>query len=235
MSAFNFKKFKIHHQQSFKVGTDGVLLGAWIKLDNPHTILDIGSGSGLIPLILAQRTNSTVIKGVEIDDLSFEESVKNVEESPWSDRVEILHDSVQSFSDNTATKFDLIVSNPPFFNNSVKSSDKKKAIARHTDKLSFEDLIDVANKHLTEVGKLAVVLPKVEGENFIQLASSKGLYLNRLTEVSSKKDKPVERLLMEFSENDLVLEQDKLIIQFEKRNDYTPGYIELTKDFYTIM
>ena len=235
MSIFNFKKFRIHHQQSFKVGTDGILLGAWVTINRAQRILDIGSGCGLIALALAQRTESARITGVEIDDLSFEESIKNVEESPWNDRVEIFHDTIQSFSDKSNLKFDLIVSNPPYFINASKSFSKKKAIARHTDALPFEDVLKVANKQLSEDGRLSLVLPKTEGEIFIELALSQSFYLTRITRVHSKKGKPIERLLMEFSKIPGNLKEDELIIQFEKRNDYTPEYIQITKDFYTIM
>jgi len=235
MSAFNFKQFKIHHEESFKVGTDGVLLGAWVNLENKKKILEIGSGSGLISLVLAQRTKNSQITGVEIDNLSFHESMKNVKESPWTDRVKIYHDTIQHYSKKTDQFFDLIISNPPFFTDALRSTNKKKAIARHTDKLPFSDLLKVTSKHLTENGTLALILPKTEGDIFIDQAIRQGLFLTRVTEVQSKKEKPTERLLIEFGRIKKKLKKDQLIIQFEKRNDYTTDYINLTKDFYTIM
>ena len=235
MRPFNFKQFKIHHEQSFKVGTDGVLLASWVDVGEKETILDIGSGSGLIPLILAQRNKKAQIIGVEIDSLSYEESIKNVAESPWKDRVHIHHNTIQNFSTNTEQFYDLIISNPPFFNNAVKSANKQKAVARHTDKLPFQDIINVADKHLTATGSLAVILPNVEGELFISQAEQNSLFLTKKIEVRSKKDKPVERLLMEFSKVKQELQIEELVIQFEERNHFTPDYIKLTKDFYTIM
>lgn len=235
MPPFNFKKFKIHHDHSFKVGTDGVLLGTWVNVEGKQNILDIGSGSGLIPLVIAQRTTTATISGVEIDQESVVEANQNVEESPWSDRVSIYCDTAQAYSAKRDDKYDLIVSNPPYFINATKSNNKKKDTARHTDQLPFEDLITVTNKHLTMEGKLAVVLPNEEGNIFMQLAKENELYLTRLTEVRSKKDKPVERYLMEFGRIESELKKDELVIQFEKRNDYTPAYIALTKEFYTIL
>ena len=232
MSVFNFKKFKIHHQQSFKVGTDGVLLGAWVDVEQANAILDIGSGSGLIPLILAQRTDNSKITGIEIDEFAVEESRNNIEDSPWFDRLNIVHETVQAFTEKYSFKFDLVVSNPPYFINSTKSAKPQKNLARHTDSLSFEDLIDASLKLLFLEGKLAVVLPKEEGAIFISLAESKGFYLTKLTEVRSKIDKPITRLLMEFRRLASNLTKDELIIQFDKRNDYTPEYAALTKDFY---
>lgn len=232
MSVFNFKQFKIHHEQSFKVGTDGVLLGTWVAVEQSHSILDIGSGSGLIPLILAQRTTETQVTGVEINVDAVEESLKNIEASPWIDRVTIYHDTVQAFTEKYSLKFDLVVSNPPYFINSTKSPQAQKNLARHTDSLSFEELLDAASKLLSNEGRLAIVLPKEEGEILISLAQSQGFYLTKLTEVRSKKDKPVTRLLMEFGLIHSTLIKDELIIQFDKRNDYTPEYIQLTKDFY---
>ena len=231
---FNFKQFKIQHEQSFKVGTDGVLLGTWVAVSNKKSILDIGSGSGLIPLVLAQRAKHAKIIGVEIDEASFQESSQNVSKSAWADRVTLFHETIQAYSEKNDQKFDLIVSNPPYFINSTKSPKSKKNIARHTDKLPFSDLVRVSLKHLTPEGRFALVLPKDEGKIFIQLAKEHGLFLIRLTEVRSKKDKPIERFLMEFSLIARDLEKNELIIQFEKRNDYTPDYIKLTKDFYTI-
>ncbi len=234
MKPFHFKQFKIYHEQSFKVGTDGVLLGTWVNISGRQSVLDIGTGSGLIPLVIAQRTDKTTVIGVEIDELSFIEATKNVQASPWANRVSIINETIQLFAEKEEPKFDLVVSNPPYFINSLKSTNKKKNTARHTDSLSFEELLDATLKLLTTDGKLALVLPKTAGGLFITLAKQKGLYLTRLTEVRSKKDKPVERFLMEFSLKEKVLEQDELVIQFEKRNDYTPAYTALTKDFYTI-
>jgi tRNA1Val (adenine37-N6)-methyltransferase len=232
MSVFRFKHFNIHHEQSFKVGTDGVLLGTWATIEKCNMILDIGSGCGLIPLILAQRTSSTQIIGVEIDKQATQEALKNIDESPWADRVKIVNDTVQAFAAKQSSKFDFIISNPPYFINSTKSTKKQQSTARHTDTLPFEDLLDATNKLLSSEGKLAVVLPKEEGEIFISLALEKGFHLTRLTEVRSKKRKPIARLLMEFERIFSVLVKDELLLQNETHHDYTIEYKHLTRDFY---
>ena len=234
MKPFHFKQFKIYHEHSFKVGTDGVLLGTWVDVKDKTKVLDIGTGSGLIPLIIAQRSLNTEITGVEIDELSFLEATENVKKSPWNNRITILHTTIQVFAEKSVNEFDLIVSNPPYFINSMKSGNKKKNTARHTDSLSFEDLLKSAKKSLSSTGTLTLVLPKTEGDIFIETAKIYGFHLVRLTEVQSKKDKPIERLLMAFSFQKKELKKDNLIIQFETRNGYTAEYRQLTEEFYTI-
>ncbi|MDB4835050.1 methyltransferase [Cyclobacteriaceae bacterium] len=233
MSYFNFKQFKIKHEQSFKVGTDGVLLGCWVSLDHkPQSILDIGTGSGLIALVLAQRSEAHVT-GVELDEKASEEANFNRLQSPWASRLMIENVLIQEY--DPAKKFDLIVSNPPYFKNSTKSGNQQKDQARHTDTLSFEDLLKQSKRLLTASGKLNVVLPTMEAEELIGLAPDQGLYLERVCRVFPKRDKAVARYLMTFGQENKTLEQTELVIQYEGRNNYTEEYIALTKAFYTIL
>ncbi len=233
MSTFNFKQFSISHAQSFKVGTDGVLLGCWADIEQAENILDIGTGSGLIALVIAQRSlPNCEITGIEKDLESFEEAQQNAKKSPWGNRVSIVNDSIQNLE---TEPFDRIISNPPYFNNSTKSGNSKKDQARHTDTLTFEDLWKSVKRlsHLNT--KFSVVLPTVEAEIFTKMAEDYNFFLTRLTKVKTKKEKPIERHLMSFERNNKALVTNELIIQKGGRNEYTEDYILLTKEFYTIL
>ncbi len=248
---FQFKQFEIHQQQSaMKVGTDGVLLGAWAAVEGAKRILDIGTGTGLIALMMAQRNEKALIDAVEIDKKAYEEAKYNFEISKWSNRLSIFHDSIQDFAKNTAEKYDFIISNPPYFINSTKSDKAAKNQVRHTDSLSFDELLNAVNQLLTKDGKFCVVLPFYEGEQFYNLATEPSLsnrdtsgqakanklYCIKKVIVRGREFKPVERLLIEFSKEKKTYEENNLIIQNSpKRHDYTEDYINLTKDFYLFM
>ena len=229
---FQFKQFKIIQEKSaMKVGTDGALLGAWADVEGAEKILDIGTGTGLIALMLAQRTPAQ-IWGVEIEKNAAEEAVFNVQNSPWNDRVFIENRSFQDFVEENKISCDLIVSNPPFFTNSFKNEEENKAIARHNHLLPFSELI-IGAKHLLNVGgSLALVLPNIPALEFIGMAKQNGFYLRRLTKVHPKSIKKANRFLMEFSLKPEVLKEDKLIIYRDSSSDYTEMYKELTRDFY---
>ncbi len=235
MSIFNFKQFKISHAESFKVGTDGVLLGCWVDIDDDKRVLDVGTGSGLIALIVAQRSSTDcIIDGVEVDHDAYREAIANVINSPWSNRVKVFYSGFQSFE--TVNLYDHIVSNPPYFINSTKSGQVKKDNARHTDSLSFEDLIITAKRLLVPEGKLSVILPTTEAFIFVDLAKSEGFELIRRTQVKTRTEKNVERHLMTFTQAiDSSLVEDDLVIQKGGRNIYTDEYIALTRAFYTIL
>ena len=235
MSIFNFKQFKISHAESFKVGTDGVLLGCWVDIDDDIKVLDVGTGSGLIALIIAQRSSTDcIIDGVEVDHDAYREATANIKNSPWSNRVKVFHSDFQSFEKEKL--YDHIVSNPPYFINSTKSGQVKKDNARHTDSLSFEDLIITAKKLLAPEGKLSVILPTIEALMFVDLAKSEGFELIRRTKVKTRTEKNVERHLMTFTQaTHFALLEDDLVIQKGGRNVYTDEYIALTKAFYTIL
>lgn len=210
---FYFKQFQINHDRcAMKVGTDGVLLGAWCKVNDARRVLDIGTGSGLIALMIAQRTDDeTIIDAVEIDDQSAEQALENFSAAPWAHRVRLHKSSIQAFQ--TKDLYDLIVCNPPYFVNSLKPSDVKRNLARHDLALPFVDLILSAKKNLTPSGLFSVILPFREGNEFIIEAARHGFFCGRKTVVKAKIDKPAERLLLQFSlvstnriEGELILE-----------------------------
>ncbi|MCL1849891.1 MAG: methyltransferase, partial [Bacteroidetes bacterium] len=157
---FRFKQFSVSHSEStMKVGTDAVLLGAWMPVpENCKTVLDIGSGCGVISLMLAQRTDAKII-GVDIDEKSVKEAQRNAEISPWKDDVQFIHENIVDFAQKTTQKFDMIVSNPPFFENSLKSPEISKNISKHNVTLSLNELIDAVEIFLSENGRFGVILP----------------------------------------------------------------------------
>lgn len=192
---FQFKQFKIIQEKAaMKVNTDGVLLGAWTNLDGVKTVLDVGAGTGLIALMIAQRCDA-IITGVEIEKNAAEEAVQNVQNSNWGNRVTIQNISFQEFAAVSEIEFDLIVSNPPFFSNGVKNADPNLSMARHNDLLPFTDIISGAVKLLTDTGKLALILPLDQSVDFIEKARLNRLFLNRMTDVKPFPDRLVYQLL----------------------------------------
>ena len=214
-----------------KVNTDGVLLGAWIDPGNAGKILDIGTGTGVIALIMAQRTNAE-ITGIEIEKNAALEAAANAENSIWSDRIKIFNISLQEFVRKNQTPFDLIVCNPPFFINSKKSSDPGLSIAKHNELLSLEELAAFSAGLLQPDGRLAVILPVKEANQFITIAALKNLYLYRATEVKPKIFKNPVRMLMEFSREEKEPELSGLTIHNEDSSGFTDEYRALTKEFY---
>ncbi len=225
-----------------KVGTDGILLGAWATANEPQTILDIGTGTGLLALMMAQRYPQARVDALEIDETSAIEAADNIRNSPFTNRVHVTHTSLQTFARHTTNSYDLIISNPPFFNAGLARN-----TARHTHALPHEDLIFGVKKLLNEKGQFCLILPKKEGEDFIKLAGKHDLYLAERIKVKSKPSKPIERLLLRFSRNTDIpvctsqdrqecLCYDELIIEEEEtKRIYTKDYTNLTKAFYLNM
>ena len=213
-----------------KVGTDGVLLGAWTDVSGVQSILDIGTGTGLIALMLAQRSPA-VIYGIEIDENAAAQAIENVNRSPWHERIKIEPISLQTFVKNTGCCFDLIVSNPPYFNKSLKNPDVQRSVARHADSLSQEDLIAAACTLLSDTGRLSVILPAAEGEEFILRAESSRLYCSKKTKVIPRIGAPEKRLLLEFSRTKEVCWEDSLLIE-KGRHDYSDEFRGLTEEYY---
>ncbi len=229
---FQFKKFKIIQEKSaMKVGTDGVLLGAWVNLVNVKSALDVGAGTGLLALMLAQRSNAE-ITGIEIEKNAAEEAIENVKTTEWANRISIRNISFQEFAETTKEKFDLIISNPPFFSNSIKSKNQNRTIARHNDLLPFSSLIEGASKLLKINGKLAVVFPADQSLEFIETAHSFGLYLFRKLEIQPRPNIKPNRVLMEFGYKQCNLKIESLFVRNEMDNDYSKAYKKLTRDFY---
>ena len=234
---FSFKQFLVKQDQcAMKIGTDGVLLGAWTPIENnPFSILDIGTGTGIIALMLAQRSSAQQIDALEIDDDAYEQSVDNFENSPWSDRLFCYHAALDEFIEDPEDEYDLIVSNPPFYTDDFKSATEQRDLARFADAMPFEDLLEAAALLLSENGIFTVILPFKEEENFLVLAKEYELYPIKITHVKGTPTSEIKRSLLAFSrEENLTYPVDELIIE-TARHIYTPEYIELTKDFYLKM
>ncbi|MGO4904780.1 tRNA1(Val) (adenine(37)-N6)-methyltransferase [Flavobacterium sp. W20_MBD1_R3] len=237
MSKFQFKQFSLEQDRcAMKIGTDGVLLGAWTPIENnPFSILDIGAGTGVIALMLAQRSNAEQIDALEIDEEAYEQSVDNFENSPWSDRLFCFHAGLDEFIDEPEDEYDLIVSNPPFYTDDYKSENEQRDLARFADAMPFEDLIEAADLLLSENGIFAVVIPFKEEENFLALAKDYELYPFKITHVKGTPTTEIKRSLLAFTRKKTIdLPIDELIIETE-RHIYTVEYIGLTKDFYLKM
>ena len=219
-----------------KIGTDGVLLGAWTPLDNnPFSVLDIGSGTGIIALMLAQRSGAQQIDALEIDEDAYEQATDNFENSPWNDRLFCFHAGLDEFIEEPEDEYDLIVSNPPFYSEDYKTDNDKRDLARFQDAMPFEDLVEAADLLLSENGVLAVIIPFKEEEKFITLARDFDLFPIKITRVKGTPSAEVKRSLMAFSRSEIaVFPVDELIIE-TARHIYTPEYIDLTKEFYLKM
>ncbi|MDX6181205.1 methyltransferase [Flavobacterium sp. Fl-77] len=219
-----------------KVGTDGVLLGAWAPVHHqPFSVLDIGAGTGIIALMIAQRTHAEQIDALEIDEEAYEQAVENFENSPWGDRLFCFHAGLDEFIAEPEDEYDLIVSNPPFYSEDFKTENEQRDLARFQDAMPFEELVEAADLLLSENGIFAVILPFKEEENFIALAKEFELYPLKITRVKGNLTSPVKRSLLAFGRDDIQeIEIDELTIETE-RHIYTPEYIELTKDFYLKM
>jgi tRNA1Val (adenine37-N6)-methyltransferase len=233
MSAgFQCKKFYVAHDHcAMKVGTDGLLLGAFAPLPPPHSdILDIGAGSGLISLMLAQRTaGANLIDAIELDPAAAEQATANVANSPWPDAVRLIKGDILTYS--SSKRYRLIVSNPPFFQQSLLPIDKKRSQARHTDSLPLAALLRKAGDLLHEQGVFSVILPLPQAEYMLQLAMTEGWYLAQCCEVRSKAEKPVQRLLFSLSLTAEITRHSTLIIH-QADGDYSADYKALLRDFY---
>ena len=228
---FQFKHFKIIQKKSaMKVGTDGILLGAWVNVANVKSVLDIGTGTGLIALMIVQRSRAK-ITAIEIDENAANEAVLNILNSPWKKCIEIYNISLQDFTKAANQKFDLIVSNPPFFNNSLKKKSDAENFARHTDSLSYAELITAVSRLLANEGRFALILPEISKTEFVELANNFGLNLIRETLIYPKVGSPANRCLMEFSMLKQNKEASKITI-YSKVGIYSPEFKNLTKDFY---
>jgi tRNA1Val (adenine37-N6)-methyltransferase len=228
---FRFKQFSIEDDRcAMKVGTDAVLLGAWVDISNAKKILDVGTGCGIIALMLAQRTGEDVcIEAIEIEKQDAIQALENSNQSPWAKRIKITPQSLQEFKGFES--FDIIVSNPPYFINSQLPPSTDRAKARHTHSLSYQELIDHSIRLLNKEGRLAVVLPYAEGKNFLNLASLNGLICIRQLAFYSREGKPQERWLFEFSLNHAPLKNEKLVLHGAGES-WSPDYQSLTKAFY---
>ena len=234
---FQFKQFSVEQDRcAMKVGTDGVLLGAWSPIpENIFSVLDVGAGTGIIALMLAQRTNAEQIDALEIDEEAYEQAVENFENSPWGDRLFCFHAGLDEFIEEPEDEYDLIISNPPFYTEDYKTDNEQRDLARFSDAMPFEDLVEAADLLLSENGIFSVIIPYKEEEKFIALAKDFDLFPIKITRVKGTPTTEIKRSLLAFSRN--VLENflvDQLVIE-TSRHIYTEEYIALTKDFYLKM
>ena len=194
---FQFKQFTVNQDQcAMKIGTDGVLLGAWTSIElNPFSILDIGSGTGILSLMLAQRSNAEIIEALEIDDQAYEQCVDNFEQSPWNDRLFCYHASIDEFADEIEDSYDLIICNPPFYSENYKTENPKRDLARFQDAMPFESLLNSVKVLLSEDGIFSVIIPYSEEQHFINLASEIGLFPKRITKVKGNTTSEIKRSL----------------------------------------
>jgi tRNA1Val (adenine37-N6)-methyltransferase len=227
---FSFKQFTIYQDKSaFKVGTDGVLLGAYADLTGVTNILDIGSGTGLLSIMLAQRCDAT-ITAIEPDYDSFIQSCENVNLVDWRNRIKIVNADLQNF-DPVNEKFDLIVTNPPYFCDSLKSPDLRKTAARHNDSLTSVEILEGVKRLLKEDGRFQLIMPYVEGNIFIADASKYGFYCNNILKIRPLSESEIRRLILNFSKTRKTPVEKFLTIE-HGRHHFTDDYINLTKDFY---
>ncbi len=230
---FQFKQFRIEQQHAaMKVNTDGVLLGAWTNIDGVSSVLDVGTGTGLIALMIAQRSQNSFITGIDIDQHAAIEAAENAGKSPWPHRISIQHISFQNFAETNTGKFSLIISNPPFFSNSVKNANTRLSAARHNHLLPFADIISGTRRMLDEKGHLSIILPVDEADLFIESASNNGLFLRRIANVKPFPDKEPNRSLMEFSFLKSETVRTVFSVYNETKLNYSQEFISLARDFY---
>ncbi|OBW94950.1 tRNA1(Val) (adenine(37)-N6)-methyltransferase [Gallibacterium salpingitidis] len=236
-SGFRFKQFQIYHDQcAMKVGTDGVLLGAWADVTKANAILDLGCGTGLIALMLAQRTTANCqIVGVEIEENAYRQALENVAMSPWPQRVSIVHQNIADFCQNSSQQFDLIVANPPYFATASKCRDDHRETARYLGKSSHLAWLMAANHCLTTQGKIQFVLPFQAGELLLQQVKTMvtDLVCDEICEVTTKEGKTAQRMLLSFmkSSNKVVPKQTKLTI-YTEQHQYHSDVIPMFQPFY---
>ena len=233
MKPFQFKQFTIQQDKTaMKVGTDGVLLGAWANLDfYPNSILDIGAGTGLIALMMAQRCDAETIDAIELNDEAYEQTVENFENSDWGDRLFCYHASLDEFTDEIDEKYDFIISNPPFYTSTYKELSEERAMARHSESLTYADLLESTSKLLSENGNCAFIIPFEEEVNFLKIAEENMLYPNRITRVKGALNTAVKRSLLQLSFLKTEPIQSELTLELS-RHIYTEEYKSLVQELY---
>lgn len=229
MGDFKFKQFTVRQEQSaLKVGTDAVLLGASMTLKpGDRRLLDIGTGTGVIALMAAQRSSAR-IEAIDIDRPSVEESERNFEESPWADRLNVFLADLRCFVPEE--KYDVIFSNPPFFEDSLKNPDVRESVARHTDNLSYRDICSFASRNLVPEGRMSLILPADKEASLVRLSASFGLYPFRFLRIRTTPGKATKRIIAEFSRDRGPVTEKELTLQ--KGSERSVEYSDLTKEYY---
>ena len=232
MSTFQFKEFTIIQEKSaMKVGTDSILLGSWVQLNDEQSILDIGSGTGILALLLAQRSEATLIDAVEIEENAHEEAVTNFENSPWSDRLFCYHSSIQDFAKEIDETYDLIIANPPFFEPNKREPISAKSTARQTHTLDFYALLEATKLLLNKNGSCAFIVPFERETSFIELAQNTGLFVQRITRVKDTQKAVFKRSMMQFRFEKTKVYTSELVLKNTDKT-YSAEFKEFTKGFY---
>lgn len=230
---FHFKQFTVEQERcAMKVGTDGVLLGAWAKAPlQVGKILDIGTGSGVIALMLAQRFSNAKVLGIDIEKGACEQAWQNFQNAPFSSQLSIQNQAIQHFDTND--KFDVIVSNPPFFSQGIMPTNSQRLLARHTAEFSFETFFEKTSRLLTKSGIASIIIPQNEAEILIKIAGKYSLFCTECCTVYPNPEKTAKRCLLAFSlQKSPETKQTALTIETNKRHQYTAEYQQLLKDFY---
>ena len=229
---FYFKQFKVEDGNStMKVGTDAVLLGAVAEVEAADSILEIGTGCGVIALMLAQRSQAR-IDAIEIDEESVKQARENAANSPWNDRINIVHSSLQDFVKKSAKKYSLVISNPPFFSRSLKSPDEKRNITRHNDSLSFNELMDCSSQIMMPGASLWVILPIKEHEEFVEIAANIGFFNHYKMMITSREGKEYQRVILQYKNAPAEKVLDQNLVLKNADQSFTKDYIKLTREFY---
>jgi tRNA1Val (adenine37-N6)-methyltransferase len=229
---FNFKQFSVNQQNaSMKVGVDAVLLGAWAKSQTAKNILDIGTGTGLLALMMAQKSLAK-ITAIEIDEIAYKQAVENINNSGWSERIQLINVSLQKFVLLSKHKFDFIICNPPYFNSSLVSPIKTRTLARHDQSLNLSELLKAVCNLLDVDGRLVLIYPHSRQNELLIKSRELGFFTTHLLEISGNERKSPNRVIIEFSRKESNFSKSKLVVRDSVTNDYTADYKELTKDFY---
>ena len=231
---FRFKQFSILQEKSaMKVGTDSILLGSWAQFSpESKSILDIGAGTGVLSLMMAQRFSNAAIQAVEIEESAAQECLMNFQNSKWTERLKVSHCPIQEFATvNSNNKFDAVISNPPFFVETIRPESEERKLARNTQSLTFEELIDSVSKLLHPNGMFATIIPFQNEEEFLRISEATGLYLKKRCLVKGTPESAIKRSLLCFSFKDSAIHSDTLVVE-HNRHLYTKEFIDLTKDFY---
>lgn len=229
-NTFYFKQFSVRHEfSSMKVGFDGILLGAWCNVINADTILDIGTGTGLIAVMAAQKNLTAIIDAIEPDKKSHDEATFNFLNSQWRSRLHAVNISLQEFSVISKRKYDHLICNPPFFSDSLPPKDTRYMNSKHTTHLNHIELLKYSAEILKKDGKLSVILPYPESLAFIEKGKSFNLTLSRYCDVRTKK---IERTLIELTNGPCFKSDTRTLQIYNSKNQYSVEYIDLVKDFY---
>ncbi len=229
---FSFRQFSLHHHQStMKVGMDAIILGVWTGISKQAHVLDIGTGSGIISLILASRGVNSIV-AIDIDKPSVDESNQNFAKSLWASQLNAQNTSLQEFMLSAQKKFDLIISNPPFFLDGVLSASERLSYARHAKSLTYRDLVEGVNILLTDEGVFSVVLPYKTAQDFITVANEYKLYIKRKMIIFPRRGMTPNRINMEFSKNPLHNPKLEMLSIREESNEFSNEYLQLTNAYY---